>query len=177
MKYFQFAFSILLLVLLSACANPEIEKEIKLPEIPTHFSSILLDDSITFSYPKELLPVENLKLHGDFQFADLINVQYTVLQFDDTEKSLKAFANEKIIALQNRMVEPSSNELVAFQLKKINGYESQFDADLYGWPSRLHFWISIVELNSKYVTTIAWTTKDRIKEFEEAAEMIVKSFR
>jgi len=168
--------------MLSACNSSE-KKEIviELTPIPNHFKTIEIDSLVTFSCPKEMHQVENLKLLGDYQFADLINVQYAVIQLDLKESidelDLKQFTSAKLGELQLKMVDPVSSKLETFSLKEIKGYSTEFDTDVFGWPRKLHYWISVVELDDKFVTTITWTTEDRIKDFKGDAEMIVKSFR
>lgn len=182
---FKIKFILYLIIALkafSACNSSE-EKELvaELTTIPNHFKTIEIDSLTTFSYPKGMLQVDHLKLNGDYQFADLINVQYAVVQIDlketNDELDLKLFSNIKLSELQLKMVDPVSSKLEQFSLNNIKGYSTEIDAKVYGWPSKLHYWISIVELDDKYVTTITWTTDNRIKEFKEDAEMIVKSFR
>ena len=179
LKYINFTFSLILLLVISSCSTAEFEKPVELEKIPAHFTTIQVDNSTTFSYPAEMLATENLKYESKFQFSDLINVQYTVLQEDSKEGEidLKLFSTGKLEELQQKMVEPSSNKLTAFTLKEINGYEAEFEADVYGWPSRLVYWISIVELKGKFITTIAWTTADRKEKFEKEALLITRSFR
>lgn len=170
-------FSLTLLLINSGCSTTDSENTIELEKIPSHFVSLQIDNSTTFSYPSELLLTDILRYESKFQFSDLINVQYVVVQEDKKEGSLKAFALEKLEQLQQKMVNPSSDKLNVLELKDINGFETQFQADTYGWPSTLAYWVSIVELKHKFITTIAWTTIDRKEKFEKEAKLIVKSFR
>lgn len=165
---------------MSACnSGVEKDKEIDLPKIPNNFRTISIDSNVTFACPKEMLQVENLKLSGDFQFSNLIDVQYAVVQVasKSEESSLKEFTEIKLEDLKRKMVDPTLNELQTFYLDKIKGYSTEIKTDVYGWPDRLHYWISIIELEDKFVTTVVWTTIERTKEFEMDAEMIVRSFR
>jgi hypothetical protein len=179
LKYINFTFSLFFISAISSCSTTEHEKLVELDKIPDYFNTIQADNSTTFSYPSEMLTTENLKYESKFQFSDLINVQYVVLQEDNNEEGmdLKSFSIDKLEELQQKMIEPSSNKLTAFELKKINGYETVFEADTYGWSSKLVYWISVVELKHKFITTIAWTTIDRIKKFQKDAALMVKSFR
>ena len=177
MKYLIFIFPLTLIRITSGCSTTESEKKVELEEIPVHFTSLEIDNSTTFFYPAELVLTDILRYESKFQFSDLINAQYVVVQEDDKEGSLKSFAFEKLVKLQQKMVEPSTNNLNVFQLKEINGFETQFEADTYGWPSKLVYWVSIVELKHRFITTIAWTTIDRKEKFQKDAELIVKSFR
>lgn len=148
-------------------------------KIPDHFKTIFIDSTVTFACPKEMLQVENLKLSGDFQFSNLIDVQYAVVQIDlkTEELNLKEFTEIKLDDLKRKMVDPTLSELETFSLDKIKGYSCDIDTDVYGWPDKLHYWISTIELEDKFVTTITWTTEDRIKDFKKDAEMITRSFR
>lgn len=166
--------------ILSACnSSVEKETEIELPKIPDHFKTISIDSTVTFSCPKEMLQVENLKLSGDFQFSSLIDVQYAVVQIDlkTEELNLKEFTEIKLDDLKRKMVDPTLSELETFSLDKIRGYFTEIETDVYGWPDKLHYWISTIELEDKFVAIITWTTEDRIKDFKKDAEMITRSFR
>ena len=179
LRYINFTFPLFFLLVISSCSTAESEKPVELEKIPAHFTTIPVDNSTTFSYPSEMLETENLKYESKIQYSDLINVQYAVLQEDSKEEELdlKSFSIDKLEKLQQKMVEPSSNKLTAFALKEISGYETEFEADGYGWPSKLVYWISVVELKHKFITTIAWTTIDRKERYEKKAMLIVKSFR
>jgi len=178
LNYINFIFPLICLFAISSCSTTASEKLVELEKIPAHFKTIPVDNSTTFSYPAEMLATENLRYESKFQFSDLINVQYAVLQEDDKgEMDLKSFSIDKLEELQQKMIEPSSIKLKAFTLKEINGYEIEFEADAYGWPSRLEYWISVVELKHKFITTIAWTTIDRKAKFQKDAGLMVKSFR
>ena len=76
-----------------------------------------------------------------------------------------------------KMVDPISTKSEQFSINNIKGYSTEVDADVYGWPSKLHYWISTVELDDRFITIIAWTTADRVNYFEQDAEVIVGSFR
>ena len=178
MKYFSSFFLIVIFLLgISSCSNLESEEPKELEEIPEHFVSLNLDKATSFSYPKEMIATENLRFESKFQFSDLINVQYVVVQENDKENELKYFAKEKLSDILRKMEGPNSNKLTAFQLSDINGFETNFETDMYGWPQKLVYWISIVELKNKFITTITWTTIDRRELFKEDAELIIKSFR
>ena len=168
-------------LLLSSCNSSVQEAKAELPSIPSNFKTIKIDSLTTFACPKDLLQVENLKLLGDYQFADLINVQYLVVQIDLKESigqlDLESLFDTKLRELKLKMTDPSSNKLDQFSLNEIKGYSIEIEADVYGWPAKLHYWISMIELKDKLVTSITWTTEDRAKAFEKDAEMIVKSFR
>lgn len=163
-----------------ACnSSAEKNQEIELAQIPESYKIISIDSIVTFACPKEMLQVENLKLPGDFQFSNLIDVQYAVVQIDlkSEELKLKEYTYAKLDDLKRKMVDPILSELEIFSLDEIKGYSTEIETDVYGWPDKLHYWISTVELEDKFVTAIVWTTLDRIKGFEKDAEMISKSFR
>ena len=100
-----------------------------------------------------------------------------VVQEDDKSNTLNLFAADKLEKIQRKMEELSSNKLTSFKLQDIKGVETKFESKVYGWPSKLFFWISVVELKNKFVTTITWTTIDRKDKFQKDAELIIKSFR
>lgn len=176
-KFQYFLYFIFAGFIFSACNSNQEKETIELVEIPSHFKTIEIDSLVTFACPKEMPQAENLKLQGDYQFADLINVQYVVVQIASKELDLKSYSTAKLDELQLKMVDPTSSKLEPFSLNEIQGYSTEIDAKVYGWPSKLHYWISVVELDDNFVTTIAWTTEDRIKDFKEDAEIIIKSFR
>jgi hypothetical protein len=177
LKYLLFIFSLILFLASSGCSSTESEKTIELQKIPSHFTTLQIDNSTTFSYPSELVLTDILRYDSKFQFSDLINVQYVVVQEDNKGESLKLFAHKKLEQLQQKMVEPSFDKLNEFQLEEINGFETQFQAKTYGWPIKLEYWISIVELKHKFITTIVWTSTDRKETFKNDAELIINSFR
>lgn len=165
---------------MSACnSSVEKETEIELPQIPDHYKTISIDSIVTFACPNEMLQVENLKLSGDYQFSNLIDVRYAVLQIDIKEEvlNLKEFTEVKLDDLKRKMVDPTLSELETFTLDKIKGCSTEIESDVYGWPNKLYYWISIVELEDKFVTVIVWTTVERVKDFEKDAETITRSFR
>lgn len=165
----------------TACNSHNVKESEEHIQIPNNFKTLEIDSLTIFACPKEMLQVENLRLAGDFQFADLINVRYAVVQIDPKESNnqtdLKSFFSAKLDDLTLKMVGPVSNEAEQFSINDIKGYSKEIDANVYGWPRKLHYWISVVELKDKFVTNIVWTTEDKVKDFEMDAEVIVKSFR
>lgn len=174
---YLFIFS--LTILFGCASDTDKELEVELPKIPHDFKIIPIGSNVTFACPKDMLQVENLKLTGDYQFSNLMDVQYAVLQIDSISKgvNLKEFSENKLLDLERKMVDPEIQGTKSFAIGEINGYATEIEADVYGWPSKLHYWITTVELKNKMVTVIAWTTLDRMKEFEKDAELITSSFR
>lgn len=180
MKFYRITFLFFIAFILTACnSSLDKETEIELPKIPDHFKTISIDSIVTFACPNEMLQVENLKLSGDYQFSNLIDVQYAVVQVDlkTEELNLKEFTEIKLDDLKRKMIDPNLNELEAFSLDKIKGYFTEIETDVYGWPDKLHYWISTVELEDKFVTVIVWTIVERVKDFGKDAEIITRSFR
>ena len=151
--------------------------------IPDHFRTIQLDSNYILSIPKEFHEVNNLNFSSSFQFASLIEVQYIVIQEEEKgggefeDLTLNEYADKKLDDLQRKMRDVVRSDAVAFKFNDVSGVKTNIEADVYGWPTRICYWIGIVELEEKFVSTIAWTLVDRKNDFEADAEVIVQSVR
>ena len=162
-----------------------IEREQKAEEliVPDHFITIQLDSSYVISIPNEFHEVSNLNFSSSFQFSNLIEAQYIVIQEEEKSGSefedltLNQYADKKLEDLQRKMRNISNAEEMAFNYGTVSGVKTRIEADVYGWPTRICYWISVVELEEKFVSTIAWTLVDRKSDFEADAEVIVQSVR
>jgi len=180
-----FVFIISLGTMLFLRCSEGIEREQKAEEliVPDHFITIQLDSSYVISIPNEFHEVSNLNFSSSFQFSNLIEAQYIVIQEEEKSGSefedltLNQYADKKLEDLQRKMRNISNAEEMAFNYGTVSGVKTRIEADVYGWPTRICYWISVVELEEKFVSTIAWTLVDRKSDFEADAEVIVQSVR
>lgn len=177
----MFSLGTMLLLRCSAGINPEQKVEELI--IPDHFRTIQLDSNYIFSIPNGFHEVSNLNFSSSFQFSNLIEAQYIVVQEEDKDGSefenltLNQYADKKLEDLQRKLRNISNAEEMAFNYGTVSGVKTRIEADVYGWPTRVCYWISIIELEDKFVSTIAWTVLDRKNDFEKDAEVIVQSLR
>ena len=171
----------MLLLRCSAGINPEQKVEELI--IPDHFRTIQLDSNYIVSIPNDFHEVSNLNFSSSLQFSNLIEAQYIVIQEEEKIGSefesltLNQYADKKLEDLQRKMRNISNSEEIAFKFSTLSGVKTHIEADVYGWPTRICYWVSIVELEDKFVSTIAWTLLDRKNDFEKDAEVIVQSVR
>lgn len=171
----------MLLLRCSAGINQEQKAEELI--IPDCFGTIQLDSGYIFSIPNEFHEVSNLNFLSSFQFSNLVEAQYIVIQEEEKSGSefenhtLNQYADKKLEDLQRKMRNQSISEEIAFNYGTVSGVKTHIEADVYGWPTRICYWVSIVELEEKFVSTIAWTLLDRKSDFADDAEVIVQSVR
>lgn len=180
---FIFMISLGAMILLRCSAGINQEQKAEELIIPDHFRTIQLDSNYVVSIPNEFHEVRNLNFSSSFQFSNLIEAQYIVIQEEEKSGSefenhtLNQYADKKLENLQRKMRNQSISEEMTFNHGTISGVKTYIEADVYGWPTPVCYWISIVELEEKFVSTIAWTLIDRKNDFEKDAEMIVQSVR
>ena len=180
---FIFMISLGAMLLLRCSAGIDQEQKVEELIIPDYFRSIQLDSSYIFSIPNEFHEVSNLNFSSSFQFSKLIEAQYIVIQEEEKSGSefenltLNQYADKKLEDLQRKMRNQSISKEMEFRYGTVSGVKTHIEADVYGWPTRICYWISCIELEEKFVSTIVWTFLDRKSDFAEDAELIVQSVR